>query len=200
MSEKIRRVIGKAIAGEFADGEKFIKKVYGKYFREMVEDVPVGTPIEIVALVEPEKELVRPEGAVWGPDTLHSDNRYVLMLPGVGVIASAYDGEWHVAAVTSAGNAGMLKENQLAAEHALADAGLYGFGWKVKPPYVAYATRTPNEKWNTWNIIGYSAHALDDAYEDFNHKKNAGWNVTLYGSADDDEMTIIDRHVEGGGE
>ena len=97
-------------------------------------NLPPGVPVELVALVKRERKLIRPEGAVWWyvsqkmlPNTPYDG--YFLLTPKAGVVASVYCGAFRTEKKSGSGMKSD-REAQLTAEHAFADAGLYGFGWE----------------------------------------------------------------------
>ena len=124
MKKKIRKVLGTAI-------------VRNGYMRGSVDerypDLPDGTEVELTALVKPKLMIVKPDGTAWKPSKVYP-HRYQLLCQG-SEIAVAYT--WAIKKTVvwaiKEGDHCSAKDIEAAwqaAEEALADAGLYGFGWE----------------------------------------------------------------------
>jgi len=113
--------------------------------------VPDGTPVEIVALVEPKRKLVRPEGAVWMASKVCSRGTSLVVAghSGTAVTHASYASDatfgWNIGFANGWHSESTLEKAQRAAEEALADAGLHGFRWVKEPPETIHAGDLPDE-------------------------------------------------------
>lgn len=133
---KIKKVVGKAEVAASNEGAH-----YAKWEKDTLRDCPIGAPLELVATIDVEKKLIRPPGAAWEtvagrllPQTNY--NASLLVLAKGSIVASVFADTYRTVAKSSSGH-GTESAAQLAAEHALANAGLYGFGWKSED-YLLY--------------------------------------------------------------
>ena len=156
-------------------------------------DYPPGLDVEITALVEPERKLVRPEGAEWLEDE-HSAVESRMLLVGkklVTAVRFTIDGCWTATTKTHLSKHDSFEAAQQAAEEALADKKLYGFGWEEEPEveYESYLVR-----WWTDGCLGnHQFPELDDAQKYFNNKVDNEWRVNLYGIPKMEDFTLLDH-------
>jgi hypothetical protein len=189
MSEKIRKMIGRGEVVESAT-QKYIldeggHNVLVKGTPEM-QELAIGTPIEIVALVEPEKKLVRPEGAVWWwvsakmvPHSLH-DMEVLYTVEGeaiASVCCSAFRTDTKMGSGMASNSAAKSQ-----VEREFADAGLYGFGWEVET-YVVYI------------YLDGGITATHDSYEDAcsRRRERNSYRGRIYGKRRDSELVELTR-------
>ena len=195
---KIRKVIGRSKIARQEQGTKHMVVSNQRCYLSDIDDVPVGTPIEIVALVEPERRLIRPEGAAWIANHRCPGN-YELFVPDRTVATvvrcnnhskwSVQRAEWNVA--------DDFDEAQRAAEEALADAGMYGFGWKSDDDYDYYiveAVARPTNKCGAATGFLY----YHDAMDGFNRRKASDWKTVILLGKRGNTVTELDRWPKEG--
>ena len=131
MAEKIRKVIGKAVVQQSFPGAKRYLADAGINY----DQVSTGTECEIVALVHPERQLVRPEGAVWKPHAACKVSQEWNLITEAGVIASVWVPRGNISWRGSFKQyfvSGDFETKQKAfegMENALASEKLHGFHW-----------------------------------------------------------------------
>ena len=205
---KIRQVIASGlIAYSKTARKKFVDSGIGPLFcstnvngKSLYEDLPRGTLVEIVALVdEPEWKLVRGP-AEWKDDPLYLSAAKILRVipfkPDVVIAKVFSNGEWIGAtdklAVIKNGISLDVSTAQQAVEHSLADAELHGFRWENGLP-----------KMVQWRIdwVGYRGQSwthvyciLSDAEASFVGWKIKGRRCFLFGMDEDLNWHELDRY------
>ena len=139
---KVEKVIGTGTIHPCAGDAHYVRWNDTKVIYPIPQpDLPIGTPIKLVAEVDVERKMIRTEGAVWLVDA-RSHIHCTYLVIGKKVIGDAYiDGlnrvSWGIFEKALFGTVDTLEAAQLATEHSLADAGLYGFSWE-EPHYERY--------------------------------------------------------------
>ena len=156
-------------------------------------DLPPGTPIKLVAEIEAERKLIRPEDAAWVCDAREGIHCTYLTTDKT-VIGDAYvdslnRASWGVSEKALFGTVDTVEAAQLAAEHALADAGLYGFSWG-EPHYVRYVYS---------DEIITSVHDTIDMALGCNRQKST-YRGRIYGKTITGELVIVKQWPEAEGE
>ena len=204
MSNEVREVIARGEVKKCSSSNCRYLHVDGQ--REQVSDLwvisdcPVGTKVEVVALVKPEKKLIRPEGAVWRQDfTCPTGSVDVLIDSKGNVIARVVKNDFNCRSRYGWGTKPLngtsdgREAGQQAAEHALADAGLYGFSWRTEPEYCGWITTF--KRGNTWPSEYWPLEA--DALGDYNHEVQQDSPVKLYGVTENGDHVLLDQWPKG---